>query len=77
MNRTTPLIKVTGRASDLTKPPAPVYPFQSFLEIQRLMQKLNLTPADCLQLLAEFLSDLDCQIEQHEAEGDGLPFPPL
>ena len=52
--------------------PAAVYPIQSFLEIQRLMKRLGLTPADCLQLLAEVLSDLDRQIDQ---EDDGLPFP--
>ena len=52
--------------------PATVYPIQSFLEIQRLMKRLGLTPADCLQLLAEVLSDLDRQIEE---EADGLPFP--
>ena len=52
--------------------PATVYPIQSFLEIQRLMKRLGLTPADCLQLLAEVLSDLDRQVDQ---EDDGLPFP--
>ena len=43
-----------------------VYPIQSFLEIERLLKKLNLTPADGLQLLAEVLGDLDRQIEEHE-----------
>ena len=57
--------------------PARIYPIQSFLQIQALMQKLNLTPGDCLGLLAEMLEDLDRQITDHEAEGDGLPFPPM
>lgn len=55
-----------------------VYPIQTFLEIQRLMRKLNLTPADCLTILAESLSDLDRQIDEHEAEREAtlhLPFP--
>ena len=43
-----------------------VYPIQSFLEITRLLGKLNLTPADGLQLLAEVLGDLDRQIEEQE-----------
>jgi hypothetical protein len=54
---------------------ARVYPIQSFLQIERLLKKLNMTPADGLQLLAEVLADLDRQIEDHEQEGDGLPFP--
>lgn len=44
-----------------------VYPIQSFLEINRLLRKLNLTPADGLQLLADVLGDLDRQIEEQEA----------
>ena len=55
---------------------ARVYPIQSFLQIERLLRKLNMTPTDGLQLLAEALADLDRQIEDHEREGDGLPFPP-
>ena len=54
--------------------PPNVYPLQAFLDIERLMQKLNLTPADCLGLLAEVLGDLDRQIDAHEAEEDA-PFP--
>lgn len=51
-----------------------VYPIQSFLEIKRLLKKLNLTPADGLQLLAEVLADLDHQIEEHEQQSAaGLP----
>lgn len=45
-----------------------VYPIQSFLTIERLLKKLDLTPADGLQLLAEILEDLDRQIQEHEAE---------
>ena len=48
-------------------PSTNVYPIQSFLEINRLLRKLSLTPADGLQLLAEVLGDLDRQIEEHEA----------
>jgi len=43
-----------------------VYPIQSFLEIERLLKKLNLTPADGLQLLVDVLTDLDRQIEEYE-----------
>ena len=56
---------------------ARVYAIETFLKVQALMRKLNLTPADCLNLLAEILEDLDRQIEDYEAEGDGLPFPPM
>ncbi len=54
---------------------ARVYPIETFLEIERLLRKLNMTPADGLRLLAEALADLDRQIAEHETEGDGLPFP--
>ena len=54
-----------------------VYPIESFVKIQALMRKLNLSPADCLQILAEVLEDLDSQIEDFEESGDGLPFPPF
>ena len=57
--------------------PARIYPIENLLTIQTLMKKLNLTPGDCLSLLAEMLEDLDRQITDHEAEGDGLPFPPM
>ena len=57
--------------------PPNVYPLQTFLSVERLMAKLNLTPADCLELLAETLECLDHQITEHEAQGDGLPFLPL
>ena len=51
-----------------------VYPIQSFLEIERLLEKLNLTPADGLQLLAEVLQDLERQIEEYEdAQNADLP----
>lgn len=49
-----------------------VYSIRSFLTIQTLMRKLNLTPADCLELLAEKLEDLDRQIEDYE---DRPPYP--
>ena len=55
--------------------PPNVYPLQTFLNVERLMAKLNLTPADCLELLAETLESLDHQIKEFEAQGDGLPFP--
>ncbi len=52
-----------------------VYPVQSFLEVERLLRKLNLTPADGLQLLAEVLGDLDRQIEEHEdAQDADVPY---
>ncbi len=53
---------------------AHVYPIETFFEIERLLRKLNMTPADGLRLLAEALADLDRQITEYEAEGDGLPF---
>ena len=57
--------------------PPNVYPLQTFLDIERLMAKLNLTPADCLELLVESLECLDHQITEHASQNDGLPFPPL
>ena len=77
MNQTSQRTADVDHGPDYGSAGAPIYPLQSFLEIQRLMTKLHLTPADCLQLLAEVLGDLDRQIEEHEAEGDGLPFPPM
>ena len=68
-NATSPL------ASDA--PHARVYSIGCYLTIQTLMRKLRLTPADCLQILADVLTDLDRQINEYEAEGDGLPFPPM
>lgn len=53
---------------------ARVYPIETFLTVQMLLEKLNMTPADGLQLLAEALEDLDRQIVEFEAEGDGMPF---
>ncbi len=53
-----------------------IYPIESFIKIQTVMRKLNLTPADCLQILAEVLEDLDSQIAEYEDVGDGLPFDP-
>ena len=51
-----------------------VYPIQTLREIGRLMRKLNVTPAAALQLLAEVLADLDCQIEEYEeAQSSDLP----
>lgn len=54
--------------------PPNVYPLQAFLDIERLMHKLNMTPAEVITLLAEVLTDLDRQITEHEAESD-LPSP--
>lgn len=53
-----------------------IYPIESFVKIQALMRRLNLSPADCLQILAEVLQDLDSQIAEYEDVGDGLPFDP-
>lgn len=59
---------------DSTAQSGRVYPLRLFFEVQTLMEKLNLTPADCLQLLAEVLGDLDRQIE--EADGcNREPYP--
>ncbi|MEM1057283.1 MAG: hypothetical protein AAGI52_17325 [Bacteroidota bacterium] len=52
-----------------------VYPITLFLRIQHQMKRLNLTPADCLQLLAEALNDLDRQITEFETEEDGARLP--
>ena len=54
--------------------PPNVYPLQTFLRVERLMRKLGLTPADCLDLLADVLADLDRQVEEHEGKQDA-PFP--
>ena len=54
--------------------PPNVYPLQAFLDVERLMHKLNMTPADVLTLLAEVLTDLDQQIDAHEAQDD-VSFP--
>ena len=50
--------------------PPNVYPLQAFLDIERLMHKLNMTPAEVVTLLAEVLTDLDRQISEHEAKAD-------
>lgn len=57
--------------------PPNVYPLQAFLDIERLMFKLNMTPADVMTLLADVMKDLDRQITEFEESGDGLPFPAL
>lgn len=49
-----------------------VYPIESFVKIQVLMRKLNLSPADCLSLLADVLEDLDRQVQDNE---DRAPYP--
>ena len=54
--------------------PPNVVPLHAFAEVARLMRKLGLTPADCLDLLADALADLDRQIDEHEAKRDA-PFP--
>lgn len=73
-----PKTSTHNKAHDLRTLPEPgntrVYSIHSFLTIQTLMKKLNLTPADCLELLAETLEGLDCQITEHEQAQDNLPF---
>ena len=54
--------------------PPNVYPLQAFLDIERLMWKLGMTPGEVLTLLAEVLADLDRQIEAHDAQDD-VAFP--
>src|SRR5690606_312561 len=51
-----------------------VYPIQTFLELQRLMRKFDLKPADCLSLLLDVLRSFE-DAEREQEEGDGLPFP--
>ena len=51
-----------------------IYPIESFVKIQALMRKLNLTPADCLQILSDVLEDIDSQAMEHEAVED-TPLP--
>lgn len=75
MPQTTPSNTDHALSGDLAHEAPRVYPIDSFLKIQGLMQKLNLTPADCLQLQAEMLEDLHRQIADYEATSDGLPFP--
>ena len=60
--------------SEARRLPPNVYPLQAFLDVERLMHKLNMTPADVLTLLAEVLTDLDQQIDAHEAQDD-VSFP--
>lgn len=47
--------------------PPNVVPLHDFIEVQRLMKKMDLRPADVLGMVHDFLSDLDRQIEEHEA----------
>ena len=54
--------------------PPNVYPLQAFLDIERLMHKLGMTPGEVLTLLAEVLADLDRQVEAHDAQDD-VAFP--
>lgn len=54
--------------------PPNVYPLQAFLDIERLMWKLGMTPAEVMTLLAEVLKDLDQQIDAHDAQDD-VAFP--
>ena len=46
--------------------PPNVVPIRSFLEIQRLMRRLNMTSAEALDLLAGALADLERQIQEHD-----------
>ena len=54
--------------------PPNVYPLRTFLRVERLMRKLGLSPADCLNLLADVLTDFDSQVDEHEGKQDA-PFP--
>lgn len=49
-------------------------PIQTFLEIQRLMRKLGLTPADCLSLLLDTLRSFE-QAEREHEEARHLDYP--
>ena len=64
-------------STESSTPYAGVYSIGCFLTIQALMKKLRLSPADCLQILADVLADLDGQIIEYEAAEDELPFPPM
>jgi len=68
MSQTSQANNASHSADDLDRGDQPrVYPIESFLRIQALMRRLNMTPADALQLLAEVLEDLDRQFEEYEA----------
>lgn len=54
--------------------PPNVVPLRDFVEVQRLMKKLNLTPADVLGMAHDLLADLDRQIEEEKAREEA-PFP--
>lgn len=53
---------------------APEPPLRSFLEVERLMQELGLTPADCLVILRDALLDLQ-EAERRAEEAKHLPLP--
>ena len=46
--------------------PPNVVPLHAFVEVSRLMRKLGMSPADCLDLLAGALTDLDREIDAYE-----------
>ncbi len=46
--------------------PPNVVPIRSFLEVQRLMRRLDMTPAECLDLLAGALADLERQVTEYD-----------
>ena len=50
--------------------PPNVVPLRAFAEVGRLMHKLGMSPADCLELLADVLGDFERQSDEHEAQHD-------
>ena len=57
-----------------TRRPANVYPIEDFLEIQRLMKRLGLSPADCLSiLLGVLLSYEEAERDREAAQGLDVP----
>ena len=50
--------------------PPNVVPLRAFVEVGRLMRKLGMSPADCLELLADVLADFERRADEHEAKHD-------
>ena len=46
--------------------PTNVHSVETFQEIERLMKKLNVTPATALDMLLGMLADLDRQCDEHD-----------
>ena len=61
-------------ASDTAMNRPNVYPLQTFLEIQRLMRALGLSPADCLSILLDALLSIQ-DAERLREDAQGCPFP--